>query len=117
VRPRWFGKEISFDCHGQGILEPRQTEHVPVVIRLKDLQSADFHAIYGNIAQCCDIQLDQVFGSLDEPERAEALGRLAQQIGNRYQESFGPIDKLPEHSFPVTCRLFPSDSDIQSRAR
>jgi hypothetical protein len=92
-------------------------KHIPVVVRLNDLQSADFHAIYGIIAQCCDIQLDQVFGSLDEPERAEALGRLAQQIGNRYQESSGPIDKSPKHFFPVTCRLFPSDSDIQSRAR
>jgi hypothetical protein len=43
------------------------------------------------LAQCFDPQLDQVFGLLDEPERAEALRPLAKQIGNRYQESSGPL--------------------------
>jgi hypothetical protein len=62
-----------------------------VIVRLKELQPGDFRAIYGILAQCCDMQLDQVFGSLEEPERTEALRLLAQQIGNRYQESSGPI--------------------------
>jgi hypothetical protein len=59
-------------------------KRIPVVVRLKDLQSADFHAIYGILAQCCEIQLDQVFGSLDEPGLAEALRQFALEIGNRY---------------------------------
>jgi hypothetical protein len=65
-------------------LKLARRKHIPVVVRLKDLQPTDFHAIYGILAQFCDTQLDQVFGSLDEPERAEAPGLLAQQIGNRY---------------------------------
>jgi len=41
--------------------------------------------------QCCDIQLDQVFGSLDKRERTETLRRLVQEITSRYQESPGPL--------------------------
>ena len=66
-------------------------KQIAVVVRLKELQPADFRAIYGILAQCFDTQLDQVFGSLDESERAEALRLLAQQIANRYQESSGPL--------------------------
>jgi hypothetical protein len=53
---------------------------------LKQLEPGNAHAIYVILTQCCDAQLDQVFGSLDEPERTEALRLLAQQIGNRYQD-------------------------------
>jgi len=66
-------------------------KQIAVVVRLKELQPADFRAIYGILAQCFDMQLDQVFGSLDEPERTEALRRLAQEITNRYQESSDPL--------------------------
>jgi|HubBroStandDraft_6_1064221.scaffolds.fasta_scaffold2088693_2 hypothetical protein len=44
---------------------------------------------YERLTQCCDKQLDQVFGSLDELDRTETLRRLAQEITNRYQESSG----------------------------
>ena len=66
-------------------------QHIPVVVRLKDLQPGDSHALCLILAQCLDMQLDQVFGSLDEPERTDALRLLAQEIGNRYQESPGPF--------------------------
>lgn len=61
-------------------------KQILVVVRLKELQPADFRAIYEILTQCCDIELDQVFGSIDELERAEALRQLALEIGNRYQE-------------------------------
>jgi hypothetical protein len=66
-------------------------KHIAVVVRLKELQPGDSHAICAILTQCSDMQLDQVFGSLDEPERTEALRLLAQEIGKRYQESSGPI--------------------------
>jgi hypothetical protein len=53
-------------------------KHIPVIVRLKELRRGDSHAICAILAQCFEIQLDQVFGSLDEPERAEALRLLAQ---------------------------------------
>ena len=40
--------------------------------------------------------MDQVFGSLDDPERAEALGLLAQQIGNRYKDDKRERSRLRE---------------------
>jgi hypothetical protein len=60
-------------------------KHLAVVVRLKELQPGDSHAICVILTQCCDIQLDQVFGSLDESERSETLRLLAKQIGNRYE--------------------------------
>jgi hypothetical protein len=59
---------------------------IPMVVRLKELQPADFRALYGILAQCFDTQLDQIFSSIGEAERAEALRLLAQQIGHRYGE-------------------------------
>jgi hypothetical protein len=61
-------------------------KHIPVVVRLKELQPGDSHAICAVLTQCCDSQLDQVFGSLDETERTESLRQLAQEIGNRYRD-------------------------------
>jgi hypothetical protein len=61
-------------------------KHIPVVVRLKELQPGDSRAICAVLTQCCDVQLDQVFGSLDELERTETLGQLALEIGSRYQD-------------------------------
>jgi hypothetical protein len=61
-------------------------KHIAVVVRLKELRPADFRALYGIFAQCLDTQLDQVFGSLDEPDRNEVLRLLTKQIGNRYED-------------------------------
>lgn len=66
-------------------------KHLPTIVRLKELQPGDSHAIYAILAQCCDMQLDQVFGSLGEPERGEAVRLLAHEIANRYQGSSGPL--------------------------
>jgi hypothetical protein len=84
--PDGSARKSALIAMAQEFLNLAKRKHIPVVVRLKDLQPADFHAIYRIIAQCCDIQLDQVFGSLDEPERVEALGLLAQQIGNRHED-------------------------------
>jgi hypothetical protein len=61
-------------------------KHIPVVVRLKELQPGDSHAICAILVQCCDILSDQVYGSLDQPERTDALRLLATQIGNRYED-------------------------------
>jgi hypothetical protein len=62
-------------------------KHIAVVVRLKELQPGDSHAICAVLTQCCDVQLDQVFGSLDELERTETLRQLAREIGSRYQDT------------------------------
>ena len=61
-------------------------KHIPVLVRLKELQPGDFRSLFAILAQCLDRQMDQVFGSLDEHERSEAAGRLAQEIAARYNE-------------------------------
>jgi hypothetical protein len=66
-------------------------KHIPVVVRLKELQPGDSHALCLILTQCCGLQLEQAFGSLDEPERTETLRRLVQEITNRYQKSSGPL--------------------------
>ena len=62
-----------------------------MLVRSKELQPGDSHALCLILTQCFDTQLDQVFGSLDERERTETLRRLVQEITNRYQESSGPL--------------------------
>jgi hypothetical protein len=66
-------------------------KHMPLVVRLKELRPGDSHALCLILTQCCDTQLDQVFGSLDQAERTETLRRLAHEIMNRYRESSGPL--------------------------
>jgi hypothetical protein len=62
-------------------------KHIPVIVRLKELQAGDFRALYNILTQCLDRQMDQVFGSLDDRERSEAVRLLAQEIASRYTAS------------------------------
>ena len=62
-------------------------KHIPVVVRLKELQPGDFRGLYAILVRCLDMQLDQVFESLDEQERSESLRLLAQEIVNRYSRA------------------------------
>jgi hypothetical protein len=87
--PAGVNRKAALTAMAHQFLNLARRKHVPVMVRLKELQPGDSHAICAILIQCCDIQLDQVFGSLNEPERTEALWRLAQEISNRYQESPG----------------------------
>ena len=84
--PSGVGRKAALRALAYQFLNLAKRKHIPVVVRLRELQPGDFRAIYGILAQCFDTQLDQVFGSLDEPERTEALRLLAQEIGSRYED-------------------------------
>lgn len=56
----------------------------PVLVRLRELQPGNIRGLSA-ILHCLDGQMDQVFGSLDEPERSEALRLFADEIGNRFK--------------------------------
>jgi len=70
--PLGVNRKAALKALAYQFLNPAGRKQIAVVVRLKEHQSADFRAIYGILAQCFDTQLDQVFGSLDESERAEA---------------------------------------------
>ena len=59
-------------------------KQIPVLVRLRELQPANIRGLCA-ILHCLDGQMDQVFGSLDEPERSEALRLFADEIGNRFK--------------------------------
>ena len=98
--PLGINRKAALTAMAHQFLNLARRRPIPVIVRLKELQPGDFRAICAILTQCCDIQLDQVFGSLDEPERTAALRLLAQQIANRYQESAARsvLDESPGRS-------------------
>jgi hypothetical protein len=84
--PLGLNRKTALKALAYLFLNLARRKQIAVVVRLKELQPADFRAIYGILAQCLDMQLDQVFGSLGEPERTEALRLLVRQIADRYQD-------------------------------
>jgi hypothetical protein len=83
--PSGLKRKSALIAMAQEFLNLARRKHISLIVRLKELQPGNFHAICAILAQCCDTQLDQVFGSLDESERSETLRLLAKQIGNRYE--------------------------------
>jgi len=83
--PSGLKRKSALIAMAQEFLNLAGRKYISVIVRLKELQPGNFHAICAILAQCCDTQLNQVFGSLDESERSETLRLLAQQIGNRYE--------------------------------
>jgi hypothetical protein len=83
--PGGINRKTALKALAYQFLNLARRKQIPVVVRLKELRPADFRALYGILARCLDMQLDQVFGSLGEPERTEALRQLALEINNRYQ--------------------------------
>lgn len=71
----------------------RQVRHKPLGmhVTVKELQPGQFEELYDAITECLGEQLDQVFGSLDEEKRADALRLLAEKIASRYDGSDPPI--------------------------
>ena len=83
--PSGLKRKLALIAMAQEFLNLAGRKHISVIVRLKELQPADFRAIYEILVQCCDAQLDQVFGSLGEEDRSETLRLLAEKIGNRYE--------------------------------
>jgi hypothetical protein len=87
--PLGVGRKAALRALAYQFLNLAGRKHIPVVTRLKELQPGDSHALCAILVQCCDTQLDQVFGSLDKAECAEALRLLLEEIGNRYENRRG----------------------------
>src|ERR1700722_6987610 len=57
---------------------------IPVIVRAKPLQQADIRGLYRIILMCFEMQFDQVFKSLADEARREALSLFTEQIADRY---------------------------------
>ena len=57
---------------------------IAITVRTKPLQPADVHGLWKVILMCFEMQLDQVFKSLADEDRNEALMLFTQQIADRY---------------------------------
>jgi hypothetical protein len=84
--PSGLQRKAALTAMAHQFLDLAGRKHIPVLVRVRELQPGNAHAIYVILTQCCDTQLDQVFGSLDEPERTETLRLLAKEITTRYQD-------------------------------
>ena len=71
----------------------RHVRHKPLGmhVTVKELRPGQFEELYDEITECLDEQLDQVFGSLDEEKRADALRLFAEKIASRYVGSKSPV--------------------------
>jgi hypothetical protein len=57
---------------------------IPVIVRAKPLQPADVRGLCGVILRCFEMQFDQVFKSLADEDRREALSLFEGLIADRY---------------------------------
>jgi hypothetical protein len=64
----------------------RRVRHkpIPIHITVKALQAGQVEELYGRVDKCLGEQLDQVFGSLTDEQRGDALGLLSARISSRY---------------------------------
>ena len=71
----------------------RKVRHKPLGmhVTVKELRAGQFEELYDEVTECLDEQLDQVFGSLDEEKRADALRLFAEKIASRYVGSKSPV--------------------------
>ena len=71
----------------------RHVRHKPLGmhVTVKELRAGQFEELYDEVTECLDEQLDQVFGSLDEEKRADALRLFAEKIASRYVGSKSPV--------------------------
>jgi hypothetical protein len=82
--PSGLRRKSSLTALAHEFLNIAGRKHIPVVVRLKELQPGDFRGLYAILSRCLSVQLDEVFGSLGGQERSDSLRLLAQQIANRY---------------------------------
>ena len=57
---------------------------IPVIVRAKPLQPADIRGLYRVILMCFEMQVDDVFRSLGDEERRDAVRLFGDQIADRY---------------------------------
>jgi hypothetical protein len=71
----------------------RHVRHKPLGmhVTVKELQPGQFEELYDAVSECLGEQLDQVFGSLDEEKRADALRMFVERIASRYVGSSPPV--------------------------
>jgi len=71
----------------------RKVRHKPLGmhVTVKELRAGQFEELYDEVTECLDEQLDQVFGSLDEEKRADALRLFTEKIASRYVGSKSPV--------------------------
>lgn len=71
----------------------RHVRHKPIPIHLgmKEMMHGDVPSLYDTVSECLGEQLDQVFGSLDEEKRADALRLFSERIASRYVGSKPPV--------------------------
>ncbi len=64
----------------------RHVRHKPLGmhVMVKELRPGQVEDLYDTVSDCLGEQFDQVLGSLDEEERADALRLFAEKIANRY---------------------------------
>lgn len=64
----------------------RRVRHKPIAIHVtvKALRPGQVGELYAKVDQCLGEQIDQVFGSLNKEERADALLLLSERIAGRY---------------------------------
>jgi hypothetical protein len=64
---------------------------IPIHVRMKEMMHGDVPSLYDTVSECLGEQLDQVFGSLDEEKRADALRLFSEKIASRYVGSKSPV--------------------------
>lgn len=71
----------------------RHVRHKPLGmhVTVKELQPGQSEELYETVSDCLGEQFDQVFGSLDEEQRADALRVFAARIESRYVVSNLPV--------------------------
>ena len=80
--PSGLQRRAALTARAYKFLNLTRRKQIPVLVRLRELQPGNIRGLCA-ILHCLDGQMDQVFGSLDEPERCEALRLFADEIGNR----------------------------------
>ena len=71
----------------------RHVRHKPIGthVTVRELQPGQFEELYDTVSDCLGEQLDQVFGSLDDGKRVDALRLFTEKIASRYVGSNPPV--------------------------
>src|SRR5271157_1736094 len=93
----------------------RKVRHKPLGmhVTVKELRAGQFEELYDEVTECLDEQLDQVFGSLDEEKRADALRLFAEKIASRYVGSKPPV--VDTNPVPLAESSAPAANDSESK--
>jgi hypothetical protein len=104
--PAGVNRKAALTAMAHQFLNLARRKHIPVMVRLKKLQPGDCLGLYSILSRCLDMQLDEVFLSLHDQERSEALRLFSKAIANRYnpivEESREPATTFSE---PTTAHL------------